>query len=79
MLSTILSLFAQGSTESAGADAGRAIARRRLSSASAMRGYASRRRISSVIPNAISVQTITPAPGWTRKFPPPAAVTSPAM
>src|SRR5205085_3443112 len=52
-----------------------AMARRRLSSASAMRGYAARRRISSVMPNAMSVQIITPMPGWTRKFPPPAAVT----
>src|SRR3954463_12123419 len=48
-----------------------AIALRRLSSASWMRGNASRRRISSVMPNAISVQIITPMPGWTRKFPPP--------
>src|SRR5436853_7933623 len=27
------------------------------------------------MPNAISVQIITPMPGWTRKFPPPAATT----
>src|SRR3954451_14802913 len=40
-----------------------------------MRGNASRRRTSSVMPNAISVQTITPRPGWTRKLPPPEAVT----
>src|SRR4051795_4801704 len=52
-----------------------AMALRRLSSASWMRGNASRRRTSSVIPNATSVQIITPMPGWTRKFPPPEAVT----
>src|SRR4051812_551520 len=40
-----------------------------------MRGNAARRRTSSVMPNAISVQIITPMPGWTRKFPPPDAVT----
>src|SRR4051812_39781679 len=27
------------------------------------------------MPNAISVQIITPAPGWTRKLPPPSAMT----
>src|SRR3954449_9741384 len=32
--------------------------------------------MSIVMPNAISVQIITPMPGWTRKFPPPEAVTS---
>src|SRR3954454_847518 len=40
-----------------------------------MRGNASRRRTSSVMPNAISGQTITPSPGWPRKSPPPEAVT----
>src|SRR3954453_2633121 len=28
------------------------------------------------MPNATSVQIITPIPGWTRKFPPPEAVTT---
>src|SRR3954467_13986903 len=55
------------------------IVMRRLSRASWMRGNASLRRSRIVTPNAISVQIITPTPGWTRKLPPPAAVTSVAM
>src|SRR3954454_10312098 len=55
------------------------IVMRRLSRASWMRGNASLRRSRIVMPNAISVQIITPTPGWTRKLPLPAAVTSVAM
>src|SRR4051794_19747158 len=51
------------------------IATRRLSSASWIGGKANLRRSRIVTPNAISVQTITPTPGWTRKLPLPAAVT----
>src|SRR5215204_1118970 len=49
------------------------IARRRLSSASAMRGKASLLRRNSVIPNAASVQIISPTFGLTRKLPPPSS------
>src|SRR4051794_18096694 len=45
------------------------IARRRLSSASPILGKATFQRMSSVTPNAISVQIITPVLGETRKFP----------
>src|SRR5919112_497377 len=48
---------------------------RRLSSASEIRGKASLRSSMTLTPKAISVQIITPAAGWTRKFPPPDAVT----
>src|SRR4051794_6760566 len=51
------------------------IATRRLSSASWIGGDANLRRGRNVIPNAISVQIITPTPGWTRKLPLPDAVT----
>src|SRR3954451_16405627 len=47
------------------------IARRRLSSASPILGKATFQRMSSVTPNAISVQIITPVLGETRKFPLP--------
>src|SRR4051794_31665524 len=52
---------------------------RRLSSASWIGGNANFRSSRIVTPNAMSVQIITPTPGWTRKLPPPAAVTSVAM
>src|SRR3954471_18922061 len=52
---------------------------RRLSSASWIGGNANFRSSRIVTPNAMSVQIITPTPGWTSKFPPPAAGTSVAM
>jgi hypothetical protein len=50
--------------------------RRRLSSASAISGYAYLRRIRNVAPNAIRVQIISPSPGETRKLPPDFAAPS---
>src|SRR3954447_20491341 len=55
------------------------IAIRRLSSASWIGGDADLRSSMIVMPNAISVQIITPTPGWTRKLPLPAAVTCRAL
>src|SRR5680860_112918 len=49
------------------------IARRRLSSASPISGKANLRRISIEAPNAISVQSISPTLGETRKLPPPSS------
>src|SRR5689334_3727154 len=51
------------------------IATLRLSSASWIGGKANLRRSQTVTANAISVQTMTPTPGLTRKSPPPAAMT----
>src|SRR3954462_8044402 len=55
------------------------IAIRRLSSASWIGGNANLRSSRIVMPNAISVQIITPTPGCTRKLPLPEAMTCEAL